>query len=74
MYSPLAENHATLGWSADGRLPLQPWDRFNILHLSVLCTQGGGAGVCEKKSIFFFFVLPLLSCSAPLVPTDTSQK
>lgn len=50
MYSPLAEEHATLGWSADGWVPLQPSNHFYILHLSALCTQWG-----EQQRIF---VLP----------------
>lgn len=66
MYSPLAENHATLGWSADGRLPLQPWDHINILHLS--------QGSVHRGAKTHFFVRPLLSCCALLVPTDMSQK
>lgn len=57
MYSPLAENHATLGWSADGRLPLQPWDHINILHLS--------QGSVHRGAKTFFCPSPsFLLCSA----------
>lgn len=69
MYSPLAEDHATLGWSADGGVPLQHWDHiWYSTSLSVICTPWGK----KKKNKAFCPRLP--SCCAPLVPTGMSQK
>lgn len=52
MWSPLAKDHATLGWSADGGVPLQPWDHFDILHLSRRSVHSGGKTklVCPSSS------------------------
>lgn len=66
MFSPLAEDHATLGWSADGWVPLQPQDHFDILHLSQRSVHSGGKTRCLCP--------PLPSRCAPPVPTDTSRK
>lgn len=66
MFSPLAEDHATLGWSADGWVPLQPQYHFDILHLSQRSVHSGGKTRCLCP--------PLPSRCAPPVPTDTSRK
>lgn len=60
MYSPLAEDHATRGWSADGWIPLQPWDVFDILHLSQrpVHIRGNAKYFCPPLSF-------LLCCPGP---------
>lgn len=69
MDSPLAEDHATLGWSADGQVPLQPRDHFDILHLSQRSVHSVG-----KTSSF---VLPFLHAgllwSPPTWPKNKKQ-
>lgn len=69
MYSPLAENHATLGWSADGRLPLQPWDHFNILHLS----QGSVHRGAKTHFLSVPFFLAVLRWSRQTRPKNKSH-
>lgn len=54
-YSPLAEDHATLGWSADGWVPLQPWGHLDIVHLSQRPVHSGA-----KQGSFPFLLAVLL--------------
>lgn len=69
MDSPLAEDHATLGWSADGRVPLQPWDHFDILHLSQHSVHSGA-----KQGIFVLpFLLAVLLWSRQTRPKNKSR-
>lgn len=53
MCSPLAEDHATLKRSADGWVPLQPWDHlWYSTSVSELCTQWGRNKVFLSSTSF----------------------
>lgn len=63
-YGPLAEDHATLGWSADGWVPLQPWDHLDILHLSQRPVHSG----TKQGSFVLPFLLAVLLWSWQIHP------